>query len=41
MGDGRAEATPQDIRRALALAWAVWWLMLGALAVALLVSLGR
>jgi len=41
MGDGRAEATAQDIRRALALAWLVWWLMLGTLAAALLVSLGR
>ena len=42
MGDGRAEASARDIRRALSLAWLVWWLLFGALAVALLVvSLGR
>jgi adenosylcobinamide-phosphate synthase len=28
MGDGRAEAAPDDIDRALALAWRVWWALL-------------
>ena len=27
MGDGRAEVGPEDIRRAIALAWRVWWLL--------------
>lgn len=38
MGDGRAEAGAADIRRALRLAWAAWWLLAGALAVLALVT---
>lgn len=34
MGDGRAEADAADIRRAIRLAWAVWWLTLLGLTVA-------
>lgn len=39
MGDGRAEAGPADIRRAVRLAWTAWWLLFGLVAAALLVSL--
>ena len=34
MGDGRAEVTPADIDRAIALAWRAWWLMFAAVALA-------
>jgi adenosylcobinamide-phosphate synthase len=39
MGDGRAEAAPADIRRALRLAWRTWWLVLAMLAAAAAVAL--
>ncbi len=35
MGDGRAEVTPDDIDRAVALAWRLWWLMLALVVMAL------
>ena len=34
MGDGRADVTPADIDRGIALAWRVWWLLGAALALA-------
>lgn len=39
MGDGHAEVTPADIRRALRLAWRAWWLVLAMLAAAAAVAL--
>ena len=41
MGDGRAEVTPADIRRAVALAWRVWWLLAASLATAALIAWSR
>jgi adenosylcobinamide-phosphate synthase len=41
MGDGRSEATAADIRRAVRLAWAAWWLAAGLVAVALVAVLSR
>ena len=34
MGHGRAEVTPADIDRAIALAWRAWWLMFADVALA-------
>jgi adenosylcobinamide-phosphate synthase len=39
MGDGRGEAGPADIDRAVRLAWAAWWVAAGLVAAALLVAL--
>jgi adenosylcobinamide-phosphate synthase len=39
MGDGRSEAGPADIDRAIRLAWAAWWVAAGLVAAALLVAL--
>lgn len=39
MGDGRAEVTAHDVRRAIEVAWTTWWLAAGGLALALLVVL--
>lgn len=39
MGDGRSDATPMDIRKALVLAWRVWWLLAILLAIGLLPAL--
>ena len=41
MGDGRAEVTPADIRRAVALAWRVWWLLVASVAAAALIAWSR
>jgi len=38
MGDGSAEAGPEAIERAIALAWRVWWLLLAAVAGAALLA---
>jgi adenosylcobinamide-phosphate synthase len=38
MGDERAEVTAQDIRAGLAVAWGAWWLIIGALALALIAA---
>jgi adenosylcobinamide-phosphate synthase len=38
MGDGRAEVTAQDIGTGLAVAWGAWWLIVGALALALIAA---
>jgi adenosylcobinamide-phosphate synthase len=39
MGDGRADATPADIRRGLRQAWRAWWLAVAALAATLVAAL--
>ncbi len=39
MGDGRSELTADDIRRAVALAWRMWWLLFLALSAATLLTL--
>lgn len=41
MGDGRAEVMPVDIRRAVALAWRVWWLLAASLAAATVIAWSR
>ena len=39
MGDGRGELTADDIRRAVDLAWRMWWLLFLALSAATLFAL--
>lgn len=39
MGDGRAEVTSSDIDRAIAIAWRAWWILVVAVALALVFSL--
>lgn len=41
MGDGRPDVTPADIRRGVALAWRVWWLLTLPIAVAALIEAAR
>ena len=38
MGEGRAAVTAQDIHAGLAVAWGAWWLVVGALVLALIAS---
>lgn len=38
MGDGRAAVTAQDIHAGLAVAWGAWWLVVGAVVLALIAS---